>query len=134
MFSWLILIYPFYHTLQSIRKPKNSEVTHWLIFWFMFSCLEICSVIYSWFPLSGLLGSMFLLGLYSERVSLWFRKYFMVPVFRDLRKLCENSTLINNLQQKITQLIEKVTSQNNSENNSGFIQKAKLIMRFFNTQ
>lgn len=90
MASSFLLIYPIYATLQSLRKPLKKELTHWLIFWFTWITLNIADVMLAWIPLSGFFATILIFGLYSERVSLWFRKIFVVPVYRDLRQFAFN--------------------------------------------
>jgi hypothetical protein len=130
--SFVLLIFPTVKTLQVLRKPKSQSLAHWLIFWFIYGLLDFGSFVLSWIPLTGFFGTIFVLLLYSETFTISFRKYVIVPAYRDLRKVASNSDLLTQIREKGGAILNKIWNwwqnfQNRNEENVGTV---RVILRY----
>jgi len=97
MLFFLLSLYPLYKTSECIRgwnRIKKEHFQHWLTFWF---CYLICQYIhtiisYTW-PLHYLIFLynwgciLFLLFCHIPNGTIQMRKYVLLPLFRDVKKV-----------------------------------------------
>ena len=97
MLFFLVSLYPLYETAECIRgwhKTKKEHFQHWLIFWFLYLLCEslrelfiILWVFHYFLVFYNSLCFVFLALCYFPTTTFQCRKYVILPLLRDTRKI-----------------------------------------------
>lgn len=93
----LVSVYPFIQTGECIRgwnKINKSRFQHWIIFWYLFTLASSVQWVLSWvwilnnyIVIYDIIVGFLLVCCYFEYISIQCRKYIVIPVQRDIRKI-----------------------------------------------
>jgi len=84
----LILSFPLYKTAEVIKKPRLTKASNWLIYWELFGILILIEPITNWIPFFSTIQLFTLIGLQIPMSPLpkLTKKYFLMPLLKDIRK------------------------------------------------
>lgn len=86
----ILLSYPIVSTAITIKRPRNIELLHWMIFWSLLGLINLSESLLSFIPFYYLLELTLIFILQNELATRFIKRYILVMLVKDFRWLYTN--------------------------------------------
>lgn len=86
----LLLSYPLITTALVIKKPRSTELLHWMIFWSLLGLINLSETILSIIPFYYVVELFLIFILQNELMTRFIKRYIITMFMRDFRWFYSN--------------------------------------------